>query len=522
MITQAWQQYEDGRDYKRRIGLYERVRQNERFYRGDQWHGVNIENLPKPVFNVVKRVIDYLVCSVAANKYSISYTDENLPYFGDGHQANEVRAALSLMTLNASYRWEKCRMNDLVYSILLDAAITGDGAAYCYWDTDAGGGDYVGDIAVQTVDATNLFVADMNRSDIQSQEYVILSGRTSVEALRREARACGLSDREISRIRPDDDMDVSDSGEFSMSGIGGDDDRKATYLVRFFRENGKVVYEKSVRECVLRRVVTDCALYPVAHFNWCAVKNCFHGASPVSEMVPNQKFINRAYAMVMKHMTDTAFSKVVYDKSRIPEWSSEVGEAIAVVGAPNVSDAVDVIPPGRMEDGYLDLIENAILSTKEMMGATETALGNTVPNNTSAILALRETSKLSLGRVESAVSRCIEDIANIWVDMMCAYYPDDRLLPFDEKDRTIAARVNFPLLRSSLVRARVEISEAERYSAATTLTMLDKLLEGKFITVEQYLESLPDGILPNRRELLEKVGKGGNQNDGSGGDSVDG
>ena len=37
--TTAWQLYENGKEYKRRIGLYETVRQNERFYRGDVSRG---------------------------------------------------------------------------------------------------------------------------------------------------------------------------------------------------------------------------------------------------------------------------------------------------------------------------------------------------------------------------------------------------------------------------------------------------------------------------------------------------
>ena len=36
-LNKAWLQYEKGKEYKRRIGLYETVRRNERFYRGDQW-----------------------------------------------------------------------------------------------------------------------------------------------------------------------------------------------------------------------------------------------------------------------------------------------------------------------------------------------------------------------------------------------------------------------------------------------------------------------------------------------------
>ena len=34
-MTKTWQQYEAGKEYKRRIGLYEKTRANERFYRGD-------------------------------------------------------------------------------------------------------------------------------------------------------------------------------------------------------------------------------------------------------------------------------------------------------------------------------------------------------------------------------------------------------------------------------------------------------------------------------------------------------
>ncbi|MBQ7384075.1 MAG: hypothetical protein IJV72_04715, partial [Clostridia bacterium] len=72
--SKAWSQYEAGKAYKRSIGLYEKVRVNERFYRGDQWYGSGAEDLPKPVFNIVKRVVDYLVCSVAASDISLSYT----------------------------------------------------------------------------------------------------------------------------------------------------------------------------------------------------------------------------------------------------------------------------------------------------------------------------------------------------------------------------------------------------------------------------------------------------------------
>ena len=76
--------------------------------------------------------------------------------------------------------------------------------------------------------------------------------------------------------------------------------------------------------------------YPVAYFAWDRVKGSFIGNSPITALKENQKYINKAYAMVMKHMTDTAFSKIVYDKTLIPEWTNEVGEAIGVRGGGDV------------------------------------------------------------------------------------------------------------------------------------------------------------------------------------------
>jgi hypothetical protein len=82
-----------------------------------------------------------------------------------------------------------------------------------------------------------------------------------------------------------------------------------------------------------------------------------------------------------------------------------------------------------MQDDYLKLIELSTDMTKDLLGATDSALGSEVANNTSAILALQETSRIPLEQVRTAYYRCIEELANIWADMMCAYYPAERLIP---------------------------------------------------------------------------------------------
>ena len=495
-ITPAWRLYEAGLEYNRKINFYENVRRNERFYRGDQWDGIN-RDLPRPVFNVIRRIVDYLVGTLTPSNLSIRYTDDRLPYLESAALRDSVSEGLRLLDSNAAYRWKTNHMNEVAARALLGAALSGDGVFYCWWDSSVENGQpFTGDIRTDVLDSGNLFVSDVNSTDLQSQDYVIVSGRAPVASLRREAMEAGLDAKIAALIVPDD-------GDAAVPERDGSE--KATYLIRFFRENGEVIFEKSTRSCVIRRAATGLKYYPVAYFNWFPRKGSYHGSSPVSELIPNQKYVNSAYALVMKHMNDTAFSKVVYDRSRIPEWSNEVGEAIAAVGGGNVSDAVSVLGTGQMQDGYLELIGNVVETTKQLMGATDSALGDERANNTSAILALREASMVSLRHVVARFSRCVGELASIWADMLCAYCPAERLLPVAENGQVVARRPDYRLLSRGLIRAAVECNDTTRFTPSATVALLGNLLAGGHITVQQYLQFLPDGCIADRGALLREL-----------------
>lgn len=494
--TQTWRLYEVGTEYKQRIGLYETVRRNERFYRGEQWQNAN-DGLPRPVFNLIRRITDFLVGSVAPGEPAIHYTDERLPFLDSTSDREKVSDGIALLNQNAAYRWTQNRMSELSQRALLDAAISGDGIFYCWWDDDCNCGQpFCGDIRTDLIPNTSFYPADPESDDLQAQEYIILSGRADVSALRREAMEAGMSEREAGEILPDDS---------STAPLSPDTDGKATYLIRFYREGGEVMFEKATRTHLIRRSATGLKYYPLALFHWYPTRNSCYGSSPVSEMIPNQKYVNSAYAMVMKHMSDTAFSKIVYDKSRIPEWSNEVGEAIAAVGGGNVSDAVSVVGVGQLQEGYLDLINSVIENTKNMMGATESALGDERANNTSAILALQEASRIALRQVEARFERCIGELASIWADMLCAYSAPERLLPFSENGTVRARRMDYKLLQKELLHATAEATSVDRFTPSATVALLDHLLDGGHIGVKQYLEHLPRGCVSDKNALMQSI-----------------
>ena len=500
----AWRAYEAGKAYKQRIGLYETVRRNERFYRGDQWYGVNAD-LPRPIFNFIRRITDHQVASVIGGDVSISYSDEALPFIASDEGRKAVAEGINVLNRNAAWRWKHGQMESLSYQALLDAAISGDGVFYCWWDPDLRNGHvFDGDIRTDVIDSTNLFVADVNSSDIQSQKYVMLAGRASVESLRREALLAGASEKDVARIVSDEENLGTYTADLGKNELSGEE--KATFLIRFFRENGEVIFEKTTKNCLIRRANTGLRLYPVAYFHWHNAKNCFHGTASVSDMVANQKCINTAYAMALKHMQNTAFSKVIYDKTRIPEWSNEVGEAIGAVGGGNMADAVSVVGVGQMQDGYLALISDVINNTKSMMGATDSALGDERAHNTSAILTLQSAASVSLEHVRVHFCRCIGELAAIWADMLCTYCPAGRMLSVLEKNGEVSAQApDYALLKNALINATVHTGSVDRYSPASTVSTLNKLLDSGHLSVTEYVEMLPAGVLINREALLEKL-----------------
>ena len=87
-ITRAWQLYEQGRAYNNRLvpNQYSLVNTNIEFFAGNQWIHMPqtpaMRKLPKPTFNIIKRVASLFVASLTSSAATISF-DELSYYAGD-------------------------------------------------------------------------------------------------------------------------------------------------------------------------------------------------------------------------------------------------------------------------------------------------------------------------------------------------------------------------------------------------------------------------------------------------------
>ena len=71
----VWQEFTRAQNFNNAIELYETVEQNEDFYIGNQWRGVNAPNLDHPVMNMLCRVVKFFISSVMSDDIGISVTD---------------------------------------------------------------------------------------------------------------------------------------------------------------------------------------------------------------------------------------------------------------------------------------------------------------------------------------------------------------------------------------------------------------------------------------------------------------
>ncbi|MBO5870801.1 MAG: hypothetical protein J6Q89_08640, partial [Clostridia bacterium] len=459
-FTEEWQLYEKGKEYNYSINLYEKVNTNERFFRGDQWDNLNSGGLPTPVFNIFKRIIGFFTSSIMQTPIKMRYSfasPNGVQGFGD----TEANAASEKLNAIVDMRWEKNKMNDLLADSLTDAAVSGDAVCYTYWDSEIKTGQaFIGDFKSVLIDNTNVFFGNPNSKNVQKQPYILIAQRETVSDLISQAKKNGISKENIDRILPDDDLNTQ-SGDMAKYELEG---TKCISLIKLWKdENGRVLYRKSVKNAIIKDTTeTMLTLYPIAFFNWNTIKNSWHGQAVGTGLIDNQIFINKGFAMVMKHMMDTAFSKVVYDATLLDTWSDRVGEAIAVNGP--VENVAKVISPGAMQSGMLEVIQMAINNTKEFLGATDAALGDVAPNNTSAILALQNASAVPLENVKRNMYQFVENIGLIWLDFMFSYYDDKRLVATIDDGKEQYVEFSLSNFKDSIFGCNIDVGASSYWS----------------------------------------------------------
>lgn len=504
----VWNEFNTACTFKAGLNLYDNVQANENFYIGKQWEGVQANGLPTPVFNFIKRIILYVVASTATDNLKMAAS----PMSSNGAiDVGGVERITQVMTTQFEMLFEQNKLAKQLREFMRNAAVDGDGCIYSWFDPDAETGQAAkGTIRTEILENTRVAFGNPNNRDVQSQPYILVSRRELLSEVKEEAK----------ENKQDADSIISDTDE-TNDRFDAMTDGKVTTVMKFWKDkkSGHVLAMKVVNNATVKpEWDTGMTLYPIIWMNWDYVQNCYHGMAAVTGLIPNQIFVNKMFAMTMISLMTTAYPKIVYDKTRIARWDAGVGKAIPVNGG-NVSDVARAIDPATISPQVGEFISLAISLTKEFMGATDAALGDTRPDNTSAIIALQKASSVPMELTKQNFFQCIEDLGRIWQDQMRTYfgvrYVD--LKPTEEEqqqammmgmplpDTPRPTEFDFSILEQVPLSIKLDVGGSAYWSEIAQMQTLDNLLMNGQINVVDYLERVPNGYISNQQELVRTL-----------------
>jgi hypothetical protein len=489
---------------------YDVIDTNIAFASGDQWRNVVADGLPKPVFNIIKRVKQFKIASLKADNISISIQPmEYRPQTNDLRMQQKVKDT-DLANAEIKNVLENIKFDAKSRTLLADGFDTGDWCLHFYFDLDEQPfkktmPNVKGLIKAEIIDSTNVIFGNPNTRQVEKQPYIILVGRDLVSNLKEEAKKNGSKDIDSIKGDSETEYQMGDNGKVENDAKGYE---KALYIIKYYKKDGKIYANKSVRGTyIYKDKDTEFSYYPVCFNNWEEVKGSYHGRSETTGIIPNQIAINKMFAMVIYHLMLTAFPTGVYDADRIEGWTNEIGAQIPVTnlnGEP-IRNVAGYLEPATMSTQIINAIELAMQYTKETLGVGDASLGNVTMNNATAIIAIQKSAAVPLENVKAAFYEFVEDCGKVIIDMMGTKYGIRPVVVTGPNNERTVEMFDFSQLKDMWLHVKTDVGNASYFSEVASVQTLDNLLNNGFIEFVEYLKRIPDEIIPNKQELITSI-----------------
>jgi hypothetical protein len=508
-FTDEWREYNTGIDYNNKVNLYHKNELHWAFYNDKQWIGIKTNGLSKWTFNICKSAIKYFISFIMSEKVKMKYTAENLPDEPQDDNQARVKQFVELLSNMADMKWEKDKMDSKLRQLMLDGAVTGDYAAYVYWDPNKETGQFEkGDFCTEVVDGQNVMFSNPNNPIVEAQDYILIVGRETVKKLKKEAKDNKISKELIDTITPDAETQyqVGEYGRLELDDKG--DNGKCLYIIKLWKDdNGFVNWNKSTKYCPIRKDVNmGIKRYPIAFGNWEPIKNSYHGMSAIEGIIDNQISINQLFAMISYWMKFQAFGKVIYDGTRLNGFSNKLGEALKSNG-PVDAGIVYQLQAGNFNGAIMKVIEMAIQYTKDFIGANDALMGQVNPENASgiAIISTAKQASTPLQMISAGRDQFIEDLGLIWGEFFLRKY-QKRTVSYRDNEKMVTAEYSTEGIEDILLQCKVDVGPSTYWSEISGIQTLNNLFEGGKITPKQYFERMAKmNVIPDCQGLLTDI-----------------
>lgn len=537
--TKIKKRYKSGVNYKQSQGLYDAWAEYERFWMADQWPEVtpDTEDFPRPVTNHFASIIEQKVAGLTYELPEIYFDPmENNP--SAEHIESLDDDAAELLSLVAERQAEKLDLDDLLDQGVRSAATLCNGIWFFPWDnTIIGGGPntrYVGDIAGYVIDPIDFFPGDPTNPDMQSQPWIILAERRPLEEVKTFYRQ--FAPEVIDLIKAE--AKSSDTQVYDHQKVEQDETDYVDVLHYFWKDTEEVTKliapdvvtaeeevepeEITAYETTLNyRVVCqdflireeenfyEHGLYPFVSFQWMPKRKSFWGKPESADIIAAQKEANRLSGISLLSAYMAGLPDEIFKPDSIDENDLEgtVGGRRIKDNTPGNSWGMKYLEPPTPASHIPQLKDSLTAGMKETSGVHEAWSGKapSADLNASAIIALQEAAGVRIRGIQRRMTKAIREMGELWLAHWKEFYKEPRLLrKVGPNNATGFIWFTATDYKDMAFDVRVQAGSASPFSKTLAMANLDKLLEMQLITPDEYLDMIPNDVMPQAKRILSQ------------------
>lgn len=508
----VWNMYSNAQSFNQQMSLDRRLKVCRNFYDGKQWDGIPDNGMPQPVINFVARTLNFTVSNMASDK--VTGTVSPL-----GHAQNKDNIDQVVSVINNAFE-QISEFNDiphLIREFYLNSAVDGNGCLYTYWDSDINTGQSSkGMPRIEVVDCNRIMFGNPSSKIVETQPWIMMIKRLPLREVKIKAWENEMPDWDTIKADGADDDAVDDSKYV---------DDLCTVITIFYREYGSKkiwTYECTETNTIKEATCMDITRYPFVWLGWRAMRDTYRGTSAVEGLAQSQMIVNQIASIGTTIVKKVGFPVRVIDKTRIKKLTDKPNGVIEATG--DVTGAITTVQGAALPPESYNFMQLIMKMSMETLGATEVAVGDTRPDNTSAILAVTRASVTPQEGVKHDGEDCVKNLYRILFSFIVNYFGKrDVWLPlresemkqiqdlqargwaFDVPDRMRYKDFDFSEIKDSEFDIKTNIGQSSYYQQMQSETIAEELLRLKAIRPSEFLDCLKTDSLPNMEKLRQKL-----------------
>ena len=196
---------------------------------------------------------------------------------------------------------------------------------------------------------------------------------------------------------------------------------------------------------------------------------------------------------------------MVINGDTVPDGiTNEPGQIIKVFGSSDeVNGAVRYVSPPDFSANFDSSAQSLINNTLTQSGANEVALGDSRADNATALITMRDAAVMPLQIVKNRFYSFAGEVSRIWADFWITCY-GKRKIKLSDRKGTWYMPFDSGRYRGLIINAKISVGAGTVYSESECVNTLVTLYEKGIIDRRQFLERLPDGIVPDKDGLLSE------------------